>query len=46
MKFKVTENIKYCVSHFICSLISIYIYSFAGKLFMSKQSKKVKILIN
>ena len=42
-KFNVTENIKYCLSHFICSLISIYTYSSARNLFMtSKQTEKVK----
>ena len=43
MIFQVTENMKHCVSHFICSLISIYTYSSLWKLFMmSKQTKKVK----
>ena len=43
MTFNVTENIKYCLSHFLCSLISIYTYSSAWNLFMtSKQTEKVK----
>ena len=43
MKFNVTEKIKYCLSHFICSLISIYTYPSAWNLFMmSKQTKRVK----
>ena len=47
MKFNVTENIKYCLSHFICSLISICTCSSAWNLFMmSKQTKKVKKMIN
>ena len=47
MKFHVTEKIKYCLSHFICSFISIYTYSSVLKLFMMlKQTKKVKKLIN
>ena len=47
MKFNVTENIKYCLSHFICSLISICTCSSAWNLFMmSKQIKKVKKMIN
>ena len=46
MKFNVTENIKYCLSHFVCSLISIYTYSSAWNLFMSKQTEKVKKMIN
>ena len=29
MKFNATENIEYCLSHFICSKISIYTYSSA-----------------
>ena len=46
MKFNVTENIKYCLSHFICSLISIYTYSSAWNLFMmSKQTEYVKKMI-
>ena len=42
-----TENIHYSVSLFICSLISIYIYSSALNLYMmSKNPGKVKKLIN
>ena len=46
MKFNVTENIKYFLSHFIYSLISIYTYSSAWNLFMiSKQIEELKTLI-
>ena len=47
MKFKVTENIKYCLSHFLCSLIIIYTYSSAWNLFMMlQQTEKWKKLIS
>ena len=47
IKFNATENIKYCLNHFICTLISIYTNSSASNLFvMSKQNEKVKKLIN
>ena len=44
MKFKVNENRKYCVSQFICSLISIYTFHLHESFFdlMSKQTKDVK----
>ena len=46
MKFNVTENIKYCLSHFTYLLISIYTYSSAWNLFMmSKQTEFVKKMI-
>ena len=46
MKFNVTENIKYFLSHFIYSLTSIYTYSSAWNLFMiSKQIEELKTLI-
>ena len=46
MKFNVTQNIKYCLRHFIYSLISIYTYSSAWNLFMmSKQTEYVKKMI-
>ena len=36
-------HVKYCLSHFICSLISIYTYPSAWNLFiMSKQTERVK----
>ena len=47
IKFNATENIRYCLNHFICSLISINTYSSASNLFvMSKQTEKAKKLIN
>ena len=43
MKFNVTQNMKYCLSHFIYPLISIYTYSSAWNFFMmSKQTEYVK----
>ena len=44
LMLNVSENIKYCLSHFICSLISIYTcMKSAWNLFMmSKQTEKVK----
>ena len=44
-KFNVTENMQYCVSHFICSLISIYIYLSAQNLFMNQKLKKLINLV-
>ena len=46
MKFNVTENIKYCLGHFICLLIRIYTYSSAWNLIaMSKQTEKLIIWV-
>ena len=40
MKFNVTENMRYCLSHFICLLISIYTNSFAWNLFICQNKPK------
>ena len=40
MKFNVAENIRYCLSHFICLLISIYTNSFAWNLFICQNKPK------
>ena len=45
MKFNITENIKYCLSHFINSLISIYTLSALNLFMMSKQTEFVKKMI-
>ena len=42
MKFNVTENKQYGISHFICSLISIYTYSSWWNLFI-RSKKKLKL---